>query len=196
MLSYEKPEADVLLIPPRNVKKDRLVNWQLVLQSYGMMGVFQTFTSFTMSFWYLQRNGIPFSQLWFAFGAIPEGVDEAYYLNKVNEASSIYFVNLVVMQWFNLMTTRTRRLSIVQHPPLFNKETQNWYLFPAILFALAMAIMWLYIPALQPVLGTTPVPVEHWFLPFSFGIFIVIMDEARKYAVRTWPKGIIARVAW
>lgn len=196
MLSYEKPEADVLFRPPRNVKRDRLVNWQLVLQSYGFMGIFQTLTSFTMSFWYLQRNGIPFSQLWFAFGAIPDGVDEDYYIRKVNEASSIYFVNLVVMQWFNLMTTRTRRLSIVQHPPLFNKKTQNWYLFPAILFALGMAIMWLYIPSLQPVLGTTPVPVEHWFLPFSFGIFIVLMDEARKFAVRKWPNGLVARVAW
>lgn len=196
MLSFEKAEADVLLRPPRNVKKDRLVNWQLVLQSYGVMGIIQTFASFAMSFWYLERNGIRFSQLWFAFGKVPVGVDEDYYLNKVNEASSIYFVNLVVMQWFNLMTTRTRRLSIVQHPPLFNKHTQNWYLFPAIIFALAMAIMWLYIPSLQPVLGTTPVPVEHWFLPFSFGIFIILLDEARKFCVRKWPKGIIARAAW
>jgi sodium/potassium-transporting ATPase subunit alpha len=196
MLSYEKAEADVLHRPPRNVKKDRLVNWQLVLQSYGIIGVIQTLASFAMSFWYLERNGIHFSQLWFAFGKVPDGVDEDYYVNKINEASSIYFVNLVVMQWFNLMTTRTRRLSIVQHPPLFNKRTQNWYLFPAIIFALAMAILWLYIPDLQPVLGTTGVPVEHWFLPFAFGIFIILLDEARKYCVRTWPQGIIARAAW
>lgn len=196
MLAFEKPEADVLVRPPRNLKRDRLVNWQLLVQSYGLMGIFQTFTSFAMSFWYLQRNGIHFSDLWFAFGKIPAGVDEDYYTLKVNEASSIYFVNLVVMQWFNLMTTRTRRLSIVQHPPLFNKETQNWYLFPAIIFSLAMAIMWLYIPSLHDVLGTTPVPVEHWFLPFSFGIFIVFMDEARKYATRRWPTGILARAAW
>jgi len=55
-----------------------------------------------------------------------------------NEASSIYFVNLVVMQFFNLLAVRTRRLSIFQQPPLFNKETQNWLLFPAMLFALCM----------------------------------------------------------
>ncbi|KAF5988503.1 K, P-type ATPase (mediates high-affinity potassium or sodium uptake) [Fusarium bulbicola] len=178
MLSYEKPEADVLIRPPRNIKKDRLVNWQLILQAYGVNGVLQTFASFAMAFWYLQRQGIPFSELWFSFGKLPAGIDPDYYLAKTNEASSIYFVNLVVMQWFNLMAARTRRLSIFQHPPLFNPNTQNWYLFPAIIFSLAMAIFWLYIPPLQPVLGTTPVPVEHWFLPFAFGIFQLLLDEA------------------
>lgn len=196
MLSYEKPEADVLTRRPRNVKKDRLVNWQLIFQSYGINGVLQTVASFAMSFWYLQRQGIPFSQLWFSFGKMPDGIDPDYYLAKTNEASSIYFVNLVVMQWFNLMATRTRRLSIFQHPPLFNRETQNWYLFPAILFSLVMAIFWLYIPPLRPVLGTTGVPVEHWFLPFAFGMFQLLLDEARKFGVRKWPTGLLARMAW
>lgn len=196
MLSYEKPEADVLHRPPRNVKKDRLVNWQLIAQSYGVIGVIQTLTSFSMSYWYLQRKGIPFKDLWFGFGEIPAGIDEDYYQKRLNEASSIYFVNLVVMQWFNLMTTRTRRLSIFQHPPLFNKETQNWYLFPAILFSLGMAILWLYIPELWGPLGTSPVPVEHWFLPFAFGIFIILLDEARKFWVRKWPSGWVSKAAW
>ena len=42
MLTYEKPEADVLTRPPRNVKKDRLVNWQLIFQTYGIVGMLQT----------------------------------------------------------------------------------------------------------------------------------------------------------
>ena len=196
MLSYEKPEAGVLTHPPRNIKKDRLVNWQLIVQSYGIVGVLQTVASFAMSFWYLERQGIPFNQLWFSFGQIPEGIEPDYYLAKTNGASSIYFVNLVVMQWFNLMATRIRRLSIFQHPPLFNRETQNWYLFPAIIFSLAMAIFWLYIPPLQPVLGTTAVPVEHWFLPFAFGMFQLLLDEARKFAVRRWPGSVLGRMAW
>jgi sodium/potassium-transporting ATPase subunit alpha len=79
------------------VKKDRLVNWQLIIHAYGVIGVLETVTSFFVSYWYLQRNGIPFSQLWFAFGKIPDGVDPDYYAEKLNVASSIYFVNLVVM---------------------------------------------------------------------------------------------------
>lgn len=196
MLSYEKPEADVLHRPPRNAKKDRLVNWQLIAQSYGVIGVIHTLTSFSMSYWYLERNGIHFRDLWFSFGRLPPGVDADYYAAKINEASSIYFVNLVVSQWFNLMATRTRKLSILQHPPLFRKESSNWYLFPAIGFSLVMAVLWLYITPLRPVVGTTGVSVEFWFLPFAFGTFILLMDEARKYMVRNYPKGLVARAAW
>ncbi|KAG5913910.1 hypothetical protein E4U61_006317 [Claviceps capensis] len=196
VLSYEQPEADVLLRRPRNIKKDRLVNWQLMFHAYAIIGVTETLASFAMSFWYLQRNGIPFSDLWFSFGNIPASIDPDYYTQKLNEASSIYFVNLVVMQWFNLMATRTRRLSILQHPPLFNKTTANWYLFPAIFFALCMAIIWLYIPAIQTALGTATVPVEYWFLPFTFGLFIILIDELRRAWVRRWPEGNMAKAAW
>ena len=97
VLCYEAPEADVMLRKPRNPRKDRLVDWQLILQSYGFIGVVESLSSFTMSYWYLQRSGIPFSDLWFQFGAVPEGLDPDYYNARLAEASSIYFVNLVVM---------------------------------------------------------------------------------------------------
>ncbi|KAF7941655.1 uncharacterized protein EAE97_006492 [Botrytis byssoidea] len=196
VLAYEAPEADVLLRKPRNTKTDRLVDWQLILQAYGFIGVIETASSFAMSYWYLQRNGIPFTDLWFKYGSLPESIDQDYANARLAEASSIYFVNLVVMQWFNLMALRTRRLSIFQHPPAFNKETQNLYIFPAILFALVMAIFWLYIPQLQSVLGTSSVPVEHFFLPAAFGVGILMLDEGRKWGVRNWPESWIGRLAW
>ncbi len=68
------------------------------MQSYGFVGVLETVCSFAMSYWYLERNGIPFSVLWFSFGNLPEAIDPDYYSQKLNEASSIYFVTLVVMQ--------------------------------------------------------------------------------------------------
>ncbi|RDL34359.1 putative calcium-transporting ATPase [Venustampulla echinocandica] len=196
VLAYEAPEADVLLRKPRKPKVDRLVDWQLVLQSYGFIGVIETLTSFAMSYWYLQRNGIPFSELWFRYGSLPDSIDQDYADTKLAEASSIYFVNLVVMQWFSLMALRTRRLSIFQHPPAFNKATQNLYIFPAIGFALIMAIFWLYVPPLQDALGTSRVPVQHFFLPAAFGIGLLALDEARKCCVRRWPGGILGRLAW
>lgn len=97
VLAYEKPEADVLLRPPRNPRKDKLVDWKLMFHAYGVIGIIQTVCSFSMSYWYLERNGIPFSSLWFGFGAVPDGIDPDYYNNMLNEASSIYFINLVVM---------------------------------------------------------------------------------------------------
>ena len=196
VLAYEKPESDVMNRPPRNPKKERLVNFQLMLQSYGFIGVIETVCSFAMAYWYLQRNHISFSILWFGFGTTPTGVSPAQYTARTNEASSVYFVNLVVMQWFNLMAVRTRRLSLFSHPPAFNKQTQNLLLFPAILFALCMAFFWLYIPALQDKLNTTNVPLEHFFLPMAFGLVVLMLDEGRKACVRRWPKGFLAKLAW
>ncbi|KAB8067270.1 hypothetical protein BDV29DRAFT_94968 [Aspergillus leporis] len=196
VLAYEAPEADVLLRQPRKPKQDRLVNWKLIFHAYGILGMLESIASFAMAYWYLERRGIPFSALWFKFGAVPPDVNPDYYQARLNEASSIYFINLVVMQWFNLMAIRTRRLSIFQHPPAFNKQTQNLLLFPAIAFALVMAIFWLYVPAFQEVLATSSVPAEHYFLPAAFGLGILCLDEMRKAAVRRWPTGVLAKCAW
>jgi len=179
----------VLMRPPRNAKKDRLVDWKLILQAYGFVGIIETLTSFAMSYWYAQRQGLYFSSLWFGFGATPNDVTEARKTEILNVASSIYFVNLVVMQWFNLFALRTRRLSIVKH-------RLNWYLGPAIVFALLIAIFFLYVPKFNEVLDTAVVPVEHWFLPMAFGMGLLLLDEARKLGVRKWPKGILAKIAW
>jgi sodium/potassium-transporting ATPase subunit alpha len=50
-LAYEKPEADLMLRPPRNPKKDRLVNTRLIFHAYFFVGLLQCFLSFTMAFW-------------------------------------------------------------------------------------------------------------------------------------------------
>ncbi|PSR80352.1 hypothetical protein BD289DRAFT_490855 [Coniella lustricola] len=196
VLAYEKPEADLLLRPPRDLKTTKLVNWQLVFHSYAFIGTIEAVLSFSMAYWYLERSGIPFRDLWFGFGTLPEGVDQDYYTQRLNEASSIYFVNLVVMQWFTLMSVRTRHLSIFQHPPAFNKQTQNLLLFPAILLSLGFAVIWLYPSSLQIVLNTSGVPIEHYFIPAALGLGILCLDEGRKAAVRRWPGGLLAKMAW
>ena len=197
MLAYEKPEANVMLRPPRDIHKDRLVDWRLLLQSYGLVGILETVCSFSMSFWYLQRQGLPFSDLWFSFGNIPTpvGQTEDDVARHLTVASSIYFVTLVVMQWFSVMALRTRHLSIFSHPPIFNSNTQNWLLFPAILSALVVALVFTLSPGID-YLGCGQVPVEHWFIPMTFGIGLLSLDELRKMAVRKSPNGFFAKMAW
>ncbi|KAJ9503382.1 hypothetical protein H2202_001536 [Exophiala xenobiotica] len=197
MLAYEKPEADVMLRPPRDVQHDRLVDWRLLLQAYGLVGILETFSAFAMSYWYLARRGISFGSLWFAFGnnPPPPGMTQADVAHHLTVASSVYFVTLVVMQWFNVMALRTRHLSIFQHPPLFNKLTQNWLLFPALLFALVVGLIFTLVPGLEA-LGCDNVPVEYWFLPMAFGVGLLGLDELRKMMVRKYPGGFWARIAW
>ncbi|KAF2031303.1 calcium ATPase [Setomelanomma holmii] len=191
-----KPEADVLLRPPRNPRTDRLVDTKLIFHAYFFVGLLECFLSFTMAFWYMERKGVPFTAMWLKFGEYDPQYDVDYINETANTASSIYFVTLVVMQMFNLLATRTRRLSIFQQPPIFNKDTQNWLLFPAMIFAIVVVFIFCYIPSLQNTIGTREVPVEHWFLPAAFGLGLLILDEARKYCIRTWPNGFFAKIAW
>jgi sodium/potassium-transporting ATPase subunit alpha len=100
------------------------------------------------------------------------------------------------MQWFNLFATRTRRLSIFQQPPAFNKVTQNLWLFPAIAFALVVIFIFLYIPGLDKAIGSSRIPVEYFFFPIAFGLWVLLLDELRKWTVRKYPTGWVAWLAW
>ncbi|KAH9987209.1 hypothetical protein BJV77DRAFT_1026401 [Russula vinacea] len=83
----DPPESGLLSRPPRNIRKERLANGRLLLQAYGFLGILESLCAMSMSFWYLQRNGVPFSSL----------------------ALNVYFFTLVVMQW--------GKSSIFQQPP-------------------------------------------------------------------------------
>lgn len=101
-LAYEKPEADVMLRPPRRPKKEKLVDWRLLLQAYIVIGGIECVSSFSMAYWFCERRGVPFSVLWFGYGKYP-GLDPEHVQSVLNQASSIYFVNLVVMYVFHIL---------------------------------------------------------------------------------------------
>ncbi|KAH7338220.1 sodium-potassium ATPase [Rhizoctonia solani] len=185
-LALEKPEQGLLSRRPRNVKTDRLADWKLLLHAYGFIGVLESLCAMSMSFWYLQRNGVPFSDLVLGFGNWPTLDSE-----KLNKAQSVYFFTLVIMQWGNLLATRSRKLSIFQHKP-----SGNWYIFPAMICALVIGIFFSYVPFFQKTFLTRGVPVEHYFLPVAFGFGLLLLDEARKYIVRSRPSGLLAKLAW
>jgi sodium/potassium-transporting ATPase subunit alpha len=85
-----------MLRPPRNPKKDRLVNARLIFHAYFFVGLLQCFLAFTMSFWWMERRGVPFTAMWLKFG-VYDSLDPDFVTEVANEASSVYFVTLVVM---------------------------------------------------------------------------------------------------
>ncbi|ORY33508.1 hypothetical protein BCR39DRAFT_520515 [Naematelia encephala] len=194
-LCLEKPEAGLLSRRPRDTKKDKLVDWKLLLQAYGFLGVFESLCAMSMSFWWLDRQGFKFSELVFAYGGLPEQYDPAAYAEAVNKAQSIYFFTLVFMQFGNLNSTRTRRLSWFSHNP-FSEASRNLWLFPAMLASIAILFFFSYVPFFQRTFLTRGVPVGHIFLPLAFAAGIFLLDETRKYFARRYPKGLVARIAW
>lgn len=155
-----------------------------------------------MFFLYMYRRaGIPLHRLFLAYDKFTDGF-YGYTQDELNGFVStgqcIYFVTLVVMQWFNLLTVRNRKLSIFQANPLTNGKhgRRNWYLFPAMLTSLLIAIFVTEVGGMNKVFGTARVPIEYWFIPLGLGLGLLLMDELRKLAVRQWPQGFIARVSW
>ncbi|CAM0143000.1 hypothetical protein VKS41_006245 [Umbelopsis sp. WA50703] len=199
-LMMEGAESDLLTRKPRFPKKDRLVNLKLLTQAYLITGVMEMLSSMIMFYLYLSQQGIPFSKVMLSFDKYnsPDGylgLDASTIIEITNVGQSIYFINLVICQWFNALSVRTRTRSILQSNPLWG-PTRNLYLFAAFCGSLCIALIILYVPVFNSVLGTSPIPVQFWFIPFGFGFAILLVDETRKLIVRTYPKSIIARIAW
>lgn len=198
-LIMEKEEFDLLTLPPRNHKKDHLINAKIYTQSYLFIGVMETIIAHSMFFLYMWKYaGIPASALFLAFEKYSDGFyghsQEA--LVKFNSTGQcVYFVTLVILQWGNLLSVRNKRLSILQADPIRAKRRNPWLLVGA-LVALAIAIFVTEVPGIQRLFGTAPVPIEFWVIPLPLALSILAMDEVRKLLVRTFPKGPLARIAW
>ncbi|KAJ1923934.1 hypothetical protein GGI13_001737 [Coemansia sp. RSA 455] len=199
MLIHEEPEHDILLHPPRDPQKESLVDLKFFMQAYGFIGVIETVTGHFMFFLsiYLQ-SGIGPSSIFMAFNRWSDGYmgySKAQLAEFVSVAGSVHFMALVTMQWGNMFAARTRTLSIVQQNPLWGPKC-NPLLLVAIPISVAVALFVNEIPWFNEVFLTGRIPVEFFFLPIPFAVFLVAAEEARKYVVRRYPTSVVATLAW
>jgi sodium/potassium-transporting ATPase subunit alpha len=198
-LIMEKEEFDLLSLPPRNHKRDHLINAKIYTQAYLFTGFMETITAHAMFFLYMWKYAkMPISELFFLFEGYSEGYhgytkDELIKFN--NTGQCVYFVTLVFLQWGNILAVRNRRLSIFQASPL-SKAHRNPWLILSMLISLCIAIFVTEVPGIQNLFDTESVPIEFWFIPIPLGLGILLVDEIRKYIVRTYPKSFVARIAW
>ncbi|SPQ24185.1 c562cfe2-5e35-4d7c-87f6-6d249c5e9fbc [Thermothielavioides terrestris] len=198
-LIMEKEEFDLLSLPPRNHKRDHLINLRIYLQAYLFIGCLETVTAHAMFFLYMWKYaGIPANRLFFAFESYSDGfygytADELQRFNATGQC--VYFVTLVFLQWGNILSVRNRRLSIVQADPI-RPQRRNPWLILSMAVSLAIAVFVTEVPGIQTLFGTAPVPIEFWLIPIPLALGILCMDELRKLVVRLFPNGPVARIAW
>ncbi|KAK9686836.1 hypothetical protein K7432_015011 [Basidiobolus ranarum] len=199
-IMFETPESDLLKRPPRRPDQDRLVNFKLLRHAYLFTGLMETLISHCMFFYYLQEYGnIKVKDILLAFnnwspehlGKTQQELDDLHYT-----AQCVTFVTLVMLQAFgNLLATRTRRLSVLQHPP-WAEPSRNLWLYGAQCCSVGLALLAIYLPAFNNIFNTRHVPVQFWFIPIGGALFILAADETRKYYCRKFPLGLISRLAW
>jgi len=198
-LIMEKEEFDLLSLPPRNHKRDHLINTKIYTQAYLFTGSMETITAHAMFFLYMWRYAkLSASDLFFLFEGYSEGYhgytkDELIKFN--NTGQCVYFVTLVFLQWGNILAVRNRRLSIFQANPI-TKAHRNPWLILSMLISLCIAIFVTEVPGIQKLFDTESVPIEFWLIPIPLGLGILLVDEIRKFFVRKYPKSFIARIAW
>ncbi|KAJ3357312.1 hypothetical protein GGF32_001106 [Allomyces javanicus] len=194
-LMYEDAESNLLDRPPRRPSKDNMVDAKLLLHAYLFLGVIQSTIAHGMFFLYMTREwGLVPGDLFFAFDQYADGfggLSQAD-LEKANAGGQcVYFATLLLLQFGNLQATRLRRSSMLHHPP-----TRNPVLFIAMLVSLTIALLVVYLPACNMVMGTVPIPAMYWFVPIPLAVIIPLFDELRKWRVRTAEESILAKLAW
>ncbi|KAK0411734.1 hypothetical protein QR680_005814 [Steinernema hermaphroditum] len=194
-LAYEEAESDIMKRQPRDPLHDKLVNERLISLAYGQIGMIQASAGFFTYFFIMADNGfLPWDlyQLraqWDsrAFNNVVDsyGQEWTYANRKILEytCQTAYFVSIVVVQWADLIISKTRRNSLVQ------QGMSNWTLNFGLVFETILAAFLCYCPGLDNGLRMYGLRFSWWFPALPFSVLIFIYDEARRYCIRRWPGG-------
>jgi sodium/potassium-transporting ATPase subunit alpha len=197
-LVKETPESDIMKRKPIVRSSSHLVNWRLLFHAYALIGMIESFSAFLCWFAYFESQGLPAHALFFAFDNYSDGyygktqaeLDELQFTGQ-----SIFFVSLVITQFANLLSSRTRYLSFFSHSP-FHGPSRNLWLFAAMAVSSLIAVIITQVPFFNNTFHTRPVPVRYVAPALGFGAFLFLFDEARKLVARHHPQSAWAQLAW
>ncbi|CAJ0604430.1 unnamed protein product [Cylicocyclus nassatus] len=194
-LAYEEAESDIMKRQPRDPIRDKLVNERLISLAYGQIGIIQASAGFFTYFWIMADNGFWPKDLYQlraqwdsrAYNNVRDsyGQEWTYANRKILEytCQTAYFVSIVIVQWADLIISKTRRNSIVQ------QGMTNWTLNFGLVFETALAWFMCYCPGLDNGLRMYGLRFSWWFCALPFSVLIFVYDEARRFAIRRWPGG-------
>jgi len=192
-LAYEPAESDIMKRRPRNAQTDHLVNPRLISFSYLQIGVIQGLAGLYTYFVVMHTYGIqPYDLInnLYNFEKNPNPIRNLsleHRLSALQYAQTAYFVSIVVVQYFDLFMSKTRKLSI------FQQSLRNYVLFFGWFSETALAAAVCYVPFLNVALKSKPILFVHWLTAIPFGVFMMTYDECRRYFIRKYPGGWVER---
>jgi magnesium-transporting ATPase (P-type) len=200
-LAYEKAESDIMRRKPRNPKTERLVNMKLISLAYGQIGVLQAAAGFFTYFIVYNENGwkperlVGLREQWDSKNvtSLKDSFDREWSYEERKKLEYVgqtaFFVTIVVLQWGDLIISKTRKLSI------FQQGMDNHVLNFGLIFETVVTAMLVYIPGMS-MLNLSPISGYCWLLGLPFTVFTIIYDEIRKLLIRTYPCGWVERVSY
>ena len=177
-LGMERPETDVMKRPPRP-RSERLLTRNLLMISYGMVGMVQAAAGFFSFFVVLYAGG-------WSWGQDIATTDPLY-----RSAITAFFASIIICQIADVIICRTRRQSVFTVGFLSNR---------LVLFGIAMELLLLccisYIPLCNVFFGTAPLQPWQMLLSVPFALFILAVDELRRIYVRRGNEFVLKYLTW
>lgn len=209
MLAYEEPEDSIMLIPPRTPDQ-HLVTVKMMLLTYGLIGLVETFMCYWGFVWVFYKEGFSVNQLWYTntdWATEPADFtaeDETLYMNlclantkyegscadksqwydyrqtALARAQAAYFLHLVWAQFGNIFCRRTQVNSGISA----ERMKANPRLLLGMLFSLCIGILVIYLPGLQDICKVDPIWIKYVFTGCWIIPIYVGLEELRKYLIR------------
>ncbi len=172
-LAAEKPESDIMRRPPRS-RKERLFTGHLLFMSYGIIGMIQAAAGFFSYFYVIMvYHGLSWDELLRLTPADP------VYM----QATTAFFVSIIIVQIADVLICRQRRQSIFQKGIFSNKV-----ILLGIASELLLGFIIVYTPVANTIMNTHPIPLKIFFLAWPFALAIFIFDETRRWLIRRGNK--------
>jgi len=219
-LVQERPELALMTRPPVDPQSTHLIDWRLLYHAYIELGTLCSLSAWYNYVQYFSSQGIPVSSLFLAWdwqtspccvggSGCPGGMDDpsncyvsegrVYTYDELNEINwhgqSIFFISLLITNFFSMLATRTRYTSLLTHHPLWGAG-KNWWLGVAIIVGSGVGVGLSEVQWVNEVFHTRPVGVGTVAPALGFGVGVLVFDEVRKWVWRHYPQSWWARTAW
>jgi len=174
-LGMEKPEPDIMKLPPRPKTKgiiDRIV----LFRGYIFLGLLNAAAVLAAFFWILYRGG-------WKLGMQLEPGDTVFENLLHLKAVTMLFVGIVVMQIANIFACRSEKYSIFKIG-FFNNKLILWGIVTELIFISLLV----YVPFFQKIFNTTGLGWRDWALLAVFMIIVFFLEELRKKISKTAPR--------
>eukprot|EP01133_Synstelium_polycarpum_P013712 gene13712-16165_t len=184
-LAYEAGEKDIMTRKPRILGTDHLVTTNLLSYSYLQAGPIEALISFLNFFLVMASYGIKPSALaytadkFFQKGA-PDFVTDgktftsSEQIHILEEAQTAYFMTLVMCQFFNLITNKTRVV------PLWRHGMRNMYVNIGLIIEAGILAFIVYTPFVHNIIASRSVPGIYWAFPLPMVFLLFGWNELRK----------------
>jgi sodium/potassium-transporting ATPase subunit alpha len=207
--AYEKAESQIMQVPPRNVKTDKLTSFSLLYYAYGQAGwiitggclltYFLTFQFYGVSAQELFTNGNKYfppaksGDIFYTTDGSGRSYDEHEQKEIMWSVQAAWFLCIVVGQCAHLYCARTCTVSIFEHG-FFSNAVSNWGVF----IAPALACFVVYTPGLRDiVLARNPFSLYIFYSMLLMTGVLFVYTEGRKWFTRTYPEHFLNKYfAW